>query len=95
MPKEDVPTEEEDLEVGEEEHFKEEITVSSEKPTDIDGVIAEVRVPEDVPEYEVATEEEQPTVLEKEHFKEEITISSEMPTDVDKVVLEVEMTKRR
>ena len=87
------PQREEYLEVVEQEHFKEEITVSSEKPTDIDGVIAEVRVPDDVPEYKVATEEEQPTVLEKEHFKEEITISSETPTDVDKLFLRLEVPK--
>ena len=85
----DVSSQDETVEVLEEEHFKEEITVSPEKPEDVDETVFEVQIPkEDVPE-----EEEDFEVATHEHFKEEITLSPEKPTDVGEVVLEVQMPK--
>ena len=69
----DVSSQDEKVEVLEEEHFKEEITVSPEKPEDVDETVFEVQIPkEDVPE-----EEEDFEVATPEHFKEEITLSPE------------------
>ncbi|WP_419635538.1 hypothetical protein, partial [Thiolapillus sp.] len=74
----------------EKEHFKEEITISPEKPSDAD----EIAVVFEMPKEDVPMEEEDLEARKDEQFKEEIIVSPEKPTETGEVIFEVDMPQK-